>query len=338
MTDNTKRYYPHIDALKGIAIILMVIGHSLAWSYTDIGFLTKNISELTTNELYASFVWKIIYSFHMPLLICVSGYLFYKNTNYDSNFVKKQLNKRITRLLVPYIVTGVFVLFLKGYFGYWFLQILFLLNIIALLENYIVQLFFNNKKYKWIVSHSIVFLGLFIFTKIILNYDLPKELNNLTNIHNYYLAFILGTSLKQFPKLEEYLTSDKIKFVALLFFLAIFTLNLYGHFKILSIVGAAAIIINLWGVFKGCEFKYSFEKPIILIGKNSLEIYIFHLFFIISIKEVGDYILSTSDFATNITIQLIYSIVNTIIAILLSLATSKIIKKNKYLSKLIFGV
>lgn len=338
MTLNTKKYYPHIDALKGVAIILMVIGHALAWSYNDIGFLTKNISGLTTNELYASFVWKIIYSFHMPLLICVSGYLFHKNTSYDSVFVKEQLKKRIIRLLVPYIATGMFVWFLKGYFGYWFLQILFLLNVIVVVENYTVQAFFSNKKYKWIVSHIVVFLGLFIFTKVISNLDLPKELNNLANIHNYYLAFILGTSLKQFPKLEEYLTSDKIKFIALLVFVAIFTLNLYGYFKILSIVGAAAIIINLWGVFKGCEFKYSFEKPIILIGKNSLEIYIFHLFFIISIKEVGDYLLSISDFATNITIQLIYSITNTIIAVLLSLVISKIIKKNKYLSKLIFGV
>lgn len=337
MAEHKKVYYPYLDALKGLAIILMVMGHALAWSYPDISLLSKNLPELTTSEFYASFVWKVIYSFHMPLLICVSGYLFHKNISYNAAFVKEQLKKRVTRLLIPYIVTGVFVLFLKGYFGYWFLQILFILNVIVLLENFIVQSYFNNKRFKWIASHITVFAGLFVLAKFITRFDVPKELYNLTSIHFYYIAFILGTSLKQFPEFEKALTSDRLKIATLIVYVTIFTTNLFGHLKILSILGAVAAILHLWGIFKAFDFKSKIANSIILIGKNSLEIYIFHLFFVISIKEVGDYILSTNDFASSITIQLVYSIALSVIAIILSLAVSKLLKKNKYLSKLILG-
>lgn len=52
----------NIDISKGIAIILMVIGHS---SYPT--------------ELY-----KIIYSFHMPLFYLLSGYFMNKNSLTDT--------------------------------------------------------------------------------------------------------------------------------------------------------------------------------------------------------------------------------------------------------------
>lgn len=55
--DQRNVYYPGIDALKGILILLVIAGH----------FLEGRISE---NPLRY-----IIYSFHMPLFLVLSGFL-----------------------------------------------------------------------------------------------------------------------------------------------------------------------------------------------------------------------------------------------------------------------
>ena len=52
------------DAAKGMAIIAVIIGHSLSLHSTDVTHILNNF----------------IFSFHMPLFFMVSGY-FYSNNN-----------------------------------------------------------------------------------------------------------------------------------------------------------------------------------------------------------------------------------------------------------------
>ena len=73
-----------IDILKGIGIILVVVGHA-NW--------------LFTNATPSTFIQKYIYSFHMPLFFFLSGYLFI-NKKY-SNY-KKILILKFKTLLIPY--------------------------------------------------------------------------------------------------------------------------------------------------------------------------------------------------------------------------------------------
>ena len=68
-------YMPYVDVLKGIAIFLMVMAHAIAWSFKDYTFLSKPFFGLTDAYGLSSIVWKVIYSFHMPLLFFASGYL-----------------------------------------------------------------------------------------------------------------------------------------------------------------------------------------------------------------------------------------------------------------------
>lgn len=62
-----KVYYPYLDVLKGIAILLMVMGHVIPWTL-DKSFIHQPVLSLSGNEFYLSLVYKIIYSFHIPLL------------------------------------------------------------------------------------------------------------------------------------------------------------------------------------------------------------------------------------------------------------------------------
>lgn len=80
-----------ISFLQTLAIILVVTGHSL--------------HEYPENNGFSTLVYHLIYSFHMPLFIFISGYLFrYTQTNKEtpqpySTFFKKKFQ----RLIVPYL-------------------------------------------------------------------------------------------------------------------------------------------------------------------------------------------------------------------------------------------
>lgn len=82
----------YLDVIKGFAIILVVYGHCLQYGST-----------LSCDKLYFDdWVFKAIYSFHMPLFMLVSGYLFYGSVSRHST--KHIVKTRFTSLLVPIII------------------------------------------------------------------------------------------------------------------------------------------------------------------------------------------------------------------------------------------
>ncbi len=86
--ETMKRYYKEIDALKGFAIFLVILGHGII-------YFPINLHE---NNICAA-LFRFVSSVHMPLFFVVSGYCFSWNGSYKS-FVWKKLR----RLAVPYIV------------------------------------------------------------------------------------------------------------------------------------------------------------------------------------------------------------------------------------------
>ena len=74
------------DWIKGIAIILMVYGH-----LTHVG-----TQDFLQNDLVG-----IIYTFHMPAFLIISG--FFLDFNND---ISKSIHKTFRRIMVPYFVFG----------------------------------------------------------------------------------------------------------------------------------------------------------------------------------------------------------------------------------------
>ena len=88
-----------IDTLKGIAIILVVIGHAIAWNFTE-------FEELIVNGPKKDFLWfHFIYAFHMPLFFWISGYLLPRQ---DTSFkaIRGAIERRFYTLIIPLIVSG----------------------------------------------------------------------------------------------------------------------------------------------------------------------------------------------------------------------------------------
>lgn len=80
-----------IDYAKGIAILLVVIGHLLQYNF--VGTPAKELFD-------------VIYSFHMPLFMFLSGYV--ASLTIDKQLTDKGLfvKKKAFSLLVPFVFMG----------------------------------------------------------------------------------------------------------------------------------------------------------------------------------------------------------------------------------------
>lgn len=337
----SKLYYPWLDALKGLAILLMVMGHALAWSFSNNTFMFESPVNLPLNYVYGSVVVRFIYSFHMPLLFFVSGYLFFKPYELTFHGMLNILKKRTLRLLIPFFVTGVLVICFNGTFGYWFLKVLFELNVI-----FILSLYFINK-FKFNVLGELIVLCLVYFILIVLNKAKGGDLINIFDISRVmsnYPAFILGILCNKYTVLERFIERKSVVCCAMLIYLFLFFLSYFCDIKfpssvyVLHVLTCFSAIIFLFNFFKSvycCDFFI--WKILNNIGKKSLEIYMFHIFFLLSFTEVGTFILSINNFPTSMTFQLVYSLMVSSVGVLFSMLVGKLISFSDFLSKLFFG-
>lgn len=87
-----------IDISKGLAIILVVLGHAIS-------------DDARNSSMFYRWLYIFIYSFHMPLLFFLSGYCYSKFNSNDN--LKILFKKKVKSLLKPWIVYSIlaFVVF-----------------------------------------------------------------------------------------------------------------------------------------------------------------------------------------------------------------------------------
>lgn len=79
------------DSIKGWLILLVIIGHCIA---SIIGNDAANLD----------YWWCLIYSFHMPAFIAISGYLNYRGENQINPIrVDVIIKRRFQQLIVPFL-------------------------------------------------------------------------------------------------------------------------------------------------------------------------------------------------------------------------------------------
>ena len=94
-TGKKKKIIHTVILAKGIAIILVVIGHYFPENSPD----------------YWIHVRDFIYLFHMPLFFILSGYLFQFSSINNINLFPGLIIKKIKRLIVPFLtVAAIFIL------------------------------------------------------------------------------------------------------------------------------------------------------------------------------------------------------------------------------------
>lgn len=326
-----RNYY--IDYLKGILIFLVVLGHFTSW----------------TNS--SDFLFKYIYSFHMPFFILISGYLFSKSIEKKSiEIVKKQFK----RLIVPHLSFNIIMLIpiflfwniynyyitkegmghitIKSIYNYmtmfWYLWCIFFCSII-------INIVFKSKIIKS-KNNGLLFTALILF---ILQFIIPIKIVLINQqVSNQFIFFAIGVILYRNPSVITFLSKKFYFFVSAIAYVTLVYLifkydDLFNNIFLKQIIAINGIIFH-YNVLKIIYKNKIPYKPIISLSKNTLGIYMFHFPLIKGIIETGLFNLTISTTHANPTILCL--ICSIIITFILSMFTN-IIRNNKILRKYLLG-
>lgn len=253
-----------ITLLQSFGIFLVVLGHS----YIE-------INKHPQDPILSAFYWfhHFIYSFHMPLFMLLSGFLFFhSNTGESSKGASNFISSRFKRILAPYIIISSLTFPIKvllnkfaarpldlniasyiktiiyptsnTIFFYWFLPTLFAVSLIA----YLLFALIRNKnlqQYSLVIFLAFLLLNLFNPFK--------SQLLNIKGIANYLIYFWSGC--------VYYIYKDKLSsilnkpFVLLFIFLLLLSINIFttpdanSFTKLLAAFSGICVSIGLANIF-----------------------------------------------------------------------------------------
>lgn len=269
--------YIELTYLKGIAIILVILGHS--FSFTGFDLIDKD------KYYIYYYIYNTIYSFHMPLFFIVSGFL--ANKEYQ---IKAFYFSKIKRLLIPYIFINIIdyiprhifptlvnnsqnsierVIFYSGVTTWFLYTMLIIFIVFPIIDRYIL------KKDKYYIFFIVLIIFNIVFQQKIENI----KIFTIDRVIFYLIYFYLGYILKEFYTkiIEKKLLSNKyiinLTVVIFIFFNYKYTNNIYT--RILFPCIGFILILNLSLYLKKLR-KVNFLE---FCGKNSLTFYLLEPFF-----------------------------------------------------------
>lgn len=280
--DRTRNSY--MDLLKGIAIIAVIVGHSL----TDIRRMDM--------------LFNLIYSFHMPLLFFVSAYIEEKNGTKYAGKEGHMLCKRVSGLLLPYLSWTVidaavsghlwemgirgFLQNLLGYgnSGLWFFPVLFGLKIMHALYWLICR-----KTGRDTIVADLLFLGGLEIVAALL--AVLTRQPYIVNMLSYAIPYFFAVILVRWEMIQKLVNSEWITAGAILVYMLVFPY--FSFYDTRWTTQALRIGLALCIIAVCCKFidhkcdgsenqrnKNCVCSAICVCGENSLAIYVLHGFFI----------------------------------------------------------
>ena len=259
------------DALKGMAIILMIINHV---------------------RLDGSLLWKLIGVFHMPLFFILSGYL------YKTRSMTDMLHRNVKKILLPYLVTCLVLWLLKCAFFReysWGLSILYgnsrplpSFEMIKVGPLWFLTAFFcsmiyvnillriESKLYRWMVISAVFALSVVVVQKtgILLPFGMTTGLGG--------AIFILaGMELKENPQI---FFNKKYLYWGLLLWLVCICIgrcSMAAHTYKLNLI---QIVGGIYGTYVCFRIVHQLRQDSFLyrslcyVGKYSLSILCIHTF------------------------------------------------------------
>lgn len=314
-----------IDILKGIAVISVLLGHAIQRGLGMNGYVP-----------FDNYIFKLIYTYHMPLFMILSGYALAQYTKkYDFKF----LFKKTRRLLLPTIIWSYLIwsvrkfdfvgikefisfpnsfveytktLFFHPDFVIWFLYVVFIFTVLFFIQKQI------NKK-------SDIYIDLLISTLFYLILKLlPADYFGIYNLQTYFPIFAFGYYLN-----KDYL--KKLPWKYMIICLAAYVL-LFIKFKdtflmnrpVYYLISFAAIYVIYQIVIRIKDYKicniFSF------LGKYSLEIYLCQCL-CLNIGFGSGYLRVLTIFITATAISILLSIITNKIPVLKTLLYGKLNKE-----------
>lgn len=324
-----------LDIAKAICIILVVIGH----------YIPSN------SPSWYIIIHDIIYTFHMPLFMFASGYIYIatkKEISYTT-FIKKKLK----RLMIPYFSTSIIIITIKlltqksmnvenpvtifsyvkmfympeaGYF-LWFIWSLWWMFII-------IPLIKTPK------MHSAFFLLCLIITFI--PFTLPNEFcfEQCKKMFVFFMFGILSFENKYLKRLISEFKPTQTIIISLLFFIAEIIFFTSPHYIVSRIISFLLPYIGILFVIEISKIISQYcitskDNFLMIISASSYIIYLFHTTFEGFAKAIFEKILSAN---ANTQYFVLEAIIIITMGITLPIVFHKYILKRWRFSKFLFGL
>lgn len=299
-----------LDISKGLAIILVVIGHVIQGS-------AENFDDLIG--------FKIIYSFHMPLFIFLSGAV--AAISFDASLVArgmgqvflnglKKIRKAAIRLLIPFIawcvlnqliyqhadslISALLLAFRRPNTALWFLLAIFycitLISIFQLIFSFILWILsilnLNTKKFEKLISGEIFQITFMILIWWLIKSHTPHGAG-LALLKPYFIYYLLGIGFYKYTQGNYsywYSILAGLAFICLAPFwlrtaefqyagsMLLPSIAIYFYAGIVAISGTG-IVLGCARAINSCKFD-ALKFFLVLCGQLSLGIYAIHYFFL----------------------------------------------------------
>lgn len=315
----------YIDRLKGFTMLLVVMGHITLW-----------VLQQPTNPIVS-----LIGAFHMPLFMFLSGIVICRPAD-----IKKCI-KKLFRFWMPLVTVGiVYTLVIKAQlidyafnnmkFGYWYLYTLGFIYILMMpfrqnvnnsLKNFLIDIF----------GFALAYAVILALKKFI-----PENISNflsLSQLCQYWQWFFLGYLFRKYNLVELLIKQNWIFTVCLISFIPQF--YLYYELNVGHVYRPMAFcaIISFFYLFKKCSQSHSFvENELDRIGRHSMDVYIYHYFFVFPLGSfvfpcLGKWFLNTCNYL----LEFIFVLLIAVFIAYMTILVGYIIKQSKILDTVIYG-
>lgn len=320
-----------VDIVKAISIILVVIGH-----YNPVG---SPPSYLTAIDF--------IYTFHMPVFMCMAGFLFYRSFKREVSY-KSFVVKKFKRLMIPYFFFSLLIISIKLIFQ----QFIPMEHAVVPMDYLSLFLFPKAAPFLWFIyTLFIIFLLVVPVLKyckqglvLLLIIALPIFFIHGEFEANYFcflqfkgmlIYFVLGCIasryLSKIPMALAWLFPLITIHLILFYTVETYELSIYLH-TILSLFMGISGCLSLIILSEKLS-KIKGASVWIYLGVMSSAIYLFHTMCMAPFKYLWLKYIGIDDLASFI----ISAIIVCLAGIILPVFIKKLINRSRLLSKIILG-
>lgn len=332
-----------IDIIKGISIVLVLWGHMI-----------QNLS--SGDSYYNDWIFRTIYSFHMPLFALISGYLFYPSQQ-RRNFLEA-VRSRVTGLLVPimtwttldWILRSVLhrkiaVVEWKNIFTgnmLWFLWSIFAADLVLIVAEKLIKTRWGRTI--WLATGFLMMyvfpnaeLNLFLYPYVVLGFYYKKRTESFLRVKKYgWICILLYITLLPLYKVTSFIYTTGISVWKSDVIVSIHMLiDLYRY-----IIGLAGSIAVIYMCVLSRKIR-TFDRGFSMCGQYTMQIYIMQCFFfkffgIVWVKIKNEAFNSAALLNTSVR-NIMVAIPFCVILLLTLLFISKIFERNSHINKILFG-
>lgn len=323
------------DALRGILILLVILGHSIQFA--------------PGMDAESNHLWNMIYSFHMPAFMVVSGFVSYHIWGGEIAW-RTAIYRKFLQLLIPFFLWSV----ISSAFsptemlsklandiihpdtGFWFLWALFWISLIFILTDYISEKL--HLKQEWCeTAVAVALVGIMVLAEF--------RYFGFQFIAYYFMFYTAGYFYRKYedyiPKNIVLICSSTVIWAILAWFSAPHRLPaflegvplipgsvlLYGY-RFITAMTACYVLLALSPLI--LDAKNLFNQYFASLGKISLGIYVVHLLFCGELVRYLGAVIGTDMIWLPI-------IITFILATAISYSVVRLLSLNKYTAKYLLG-